>query len=161
MTGNCLTECACASPEETAALGERLARGLKPGSVVALYGGLGAGKTNFAKGIARGLGVTETITSPTYTIVCEYGACVGGFPVPLYHIDAYRLEGDEDFESTGAGEFIGSGGITIIEWSERIPRFIPENAITVKIDIAAGSQSRILRIQGPEAFPDTVVESAG
>jgi len=144
---NCLTEKACASPEETMALGERIALGLKPGSVLALYGGLGAGKTCLAKGIARGLGIMENITSPTYTIVCEYLARTAGQAVPLYHIDAYRLNGDEDFESTGAGEFIGSRGITIIEWSERIPLSIPKDAISVEIEIT-GSQSRIFRVHG-------------
>ncbi|MCL2191908.1 MAG: tRNA (adenosine(37)-N6)-threonylcarbamoyltransferase complex ATPase subunit type 1 TsaE [Treponema sp.] len=148
----CLTEKACASPEETRALGECLARTLKPGMVIALYGGLGAGKTCLTKGIAKGLGVTETITSPTYTILCEYVASIGDRVIPLYHIDAYRLNGDEDFESTGAGEVIGGGGITIIEWSERIPGSIPGNAITVEIDIT-GPHSRIFRIRGLEALP--------
>ena len=134
------------------AFGERFAGGLGPGSVVALYGGLGAGKTCFTKGIARGLGIEETLTSPTYTIVCEYDAGRAG---PLYHMDAYRLGGDEDFESTGAGEFIGGRGITVIEWSERIPRSIPGDAITVRIDIT-GPQSRVLRIQGPQAFLNAV-----
>jgi len=145
--GNCLTEKVCESPGETMAFGERIARGLKPGSVVALSGGLGAGKTCLAKGIAKGLGITDTLTSPTYTIVCEYVASLGGKAVPMYHIDAYRLGGDEDFESTGAGEFIGGGGIAIVEWSERIPGSIPEDAITVKIDIT-GPQSRVFRIRG-------------
>jgi len=147
--GNFLTEEACASPGETTALGERLARCLKPGSVVALYGGLGAGKTCFTKGIAGGLGVAEAVTSPTYTIICEYRTGLG---VPLYHIDAYRLSGDEDFESTGAGEFMGHEAITVIEWSERIPGSIPEDAITVEIDIT-GPQSRVFRIHGPETLP--------
>jgi tRNA threonylcarbamoyladenosine biosynthesis protein TsaE len=131
------TNCS-ATPDETEALGEALARNLKPGSVVALRGGLGAGKTTLVKGIARGLGVTDCITSPTYTIVCEYP--------PLYHIDAYRLNGDEDFENTGAGEFM-SRGITVIEWSERIPRSIPSGAITVDIEIAENG-NRIFRLGG-------------
>jgi len=129
------------------AFGERIALSLKPGSVVALYGGLGAGKTCLAKGLARGLGIKENITSPTYTIVSEYGACLDGRVIPLYHIDAYRLNGDEDFESTGVGEFIGGEGITIIEWSERIPLSIPRDAITVEIEIT-GLQSRIFRVRG-------------
>jgi len=131
------------------ALGERIASSLKPGSVVALYGGLGAGKTCLAKGLARGLGIKENITSPTYTIVSEYRACLDGRVIPLYHIDAYRLNGDEDFESTGAGEFIGGEGITIIEWSERIPLSIPRDAITVEIEIT-GLQSRIFRVRGSD-----------
>jgi len=119
--------------------------------VVALYGGLGSGKTCFAKGIARGLGVEETVTSPTYTIIREYD----GRATPLYHIDAYRLDGDGDFEDTGAGEFMGGAGITVIEWSERIPRSIPGDAITVEIDVT-GPQSRVLRIRGPEALLNAI-----
>jgi len=140
----CLTERSSFSPQETEALGQSLARYLKPGAVVALYGGLGAGKTCLAKGIARGLGIGENITSPTYTIISEYPA-----EIPLYHIDAYRLGGDDDFAGTGAGEYIGAQGITLIEWPERIPRSIPPDAITVRIEIS-GPHSRIVRIEGIE-----------
>jgi len=105
---------------------------------------LGAGKTCFTRGIARALGITGNITSPTYTIVCEYNTYLGGETVPLYHIDAYRLSGDEDFDNTGAGELIGRG-ITVIEWSERIPRSIPKDAVTVEIEIT-GPESRLLRM---------------
>ena len=134
------------SPEETEALGEELVLKLKSGSVIALYGTLGAGKTCLVKGIARGLGITEIITSPTYTIINEYSGSMGDNAVTLYHIDAYRLSGDEDFESTGAGEFISAGGITIIEWSDRIPHSIPSDAITIHIEIT-GLQSRIFTIK--------------
>ena len=139
------------SPEETEALGERLAGLLKPGSVVALRGGLAAGKTCFVKGIARGLGITETVTSPTYTIITEYAARLceqanpGGKIIPLYHIDAYRLNSDDDFLNTGAGELIGGQGIAVIEWSERIPASIPQNAITVEIEIT-GPLERVIKI---------------
>ena len=146
-TENCLTEHTAASPEETEALGERFALKLNPGSVVALRGGLGAGKTCFTRGIARALGITDNVTSPTYTIVSEYGARLNGQTLPFYHIDAYRLHCDEDFENTGAGESMGGNGITVIEWSERIPRSIPKDAITVEIEIT-GPQSRLLRIIG-------------
>jgi tRNA threonylcarbamoyladenosine biosynthesis protein TsaE len=153
--GRCLTTEDCsASPEETEALGVKFAQKLKPGSVIALKGGLGAGKTCFTRGIARGLGITENVTSPTYTIVGEYSALFNGQKVPLYHIDAYRLSGDEDFEGTGAGELIDrkmggkTGGIAVIEWSERIPRSIPGDALTVEIEIT-GPQSRLLRVYEP------------
>ncbi|MDR2433108.1 MAG: tRNA (adenosine(37)-N6)-threonylcarbamoyltransferase complex ATPase subunit type 1 TsaE [Treponema sp.] len=137
-----LIEIVSSSPEETASLGERVAGRLHRGSVIALRGGLGSGKTCFAKGIARGLGIGENITSPTYTIVCEYPA-----PVPLYHIDAYRLTGDEDFENTGAAELLGGEGIAVIEWSERIPRSLPPGALSVSIEIT-GAESRVIRISG-------------
>ena len=144
QTGSCLTERISNSAEETEALGKSFARDLKAGSVIALRGGLGAGKTCFVKGLARGLGVTECITSPTYTIVCEYPACIGGSVIPLYHIDAYRLNGDQDFENTGAGELF-KHGITVIEWSERIPLSIPPGAITVEI-IITGPHSRVITV---------------
>jgi tRNA threonylcarbamoyladenosine biosynthesis protein TsaE len=135
------------SPEETQAFGENLTRSLGPGSVIALRGGLGAGKTCLVKGIARGLGITENITSPTYTIVSEYPG-----PVPLYHIDAYRLNSDEDFENTGAGDYIGGSGITVIEWSERIPRSIPPDAIIIAIEIT-GPNERKIHVKGIGAKP--------
>jgi tRNA threonylcarbamoyladenosine biosynthesis protein TsaE len=124
------------------ALGERIARRLGSGSVVALRGGLGAGKTCLTKGIARGLGIDETITSPTYTIISEYQG-----RLPLYHIDAYRLDGDEDFENLGGEELLCGGGVSVIEWSERIPRSLPENAVFIEMVISGGSR-RIIRISG-------------
>jgi len=152
-TENCLTEHS-ASPEETEAMGERFAQTLKPGSVVALRGGLGAGKTCFTRGIARALGITDNVTSPTYTIISEYSALLNGQPLPLYHIDAYRLNGDEDFDTTGAGELLAAGkGIAVIEWSERIPRSIPPDAIIVEIEIT-GNESRLMRIDRDECFSD-------
>jgi len=152
QTENCLTEHSSASPEETEALGEHCAQKLKPGAVVALKGGLGAGKTCFTRGIARVLGITEHVTSPTYTIVSEYAARLNGQTIPLYHIDAYRLSGDEDFETTGAGELIDgkAASIAVIEWSERIPHSIPADAITVEIEIT-GPQSRLVRIHDEPA----------
>jgi tRNA threonylcarbamoyladenosine biosynthesis protein TsaE len=132
------------SPEETQALGKNLACHLNPGSVIALRGGLGAGKTCLVKGIALGLGITENITSPTYTIICEYPG-----PIPLYHIDAYRLNSDDDFDNTGAGDYIGGEGIVVIEWSERIPCSIPSDAITVTIEIT-GPNERKIHIKGME-----------
>jgi tRNA threonylcarbamoyladenosine biosynthesis protein TsaE len=143
--GCCLINIISSSPEETEALGENLAGRLTAGSVIALKGALGAGKTCLVKGIARGLGITETITSPTYTIINEYN----GSSVMLHHIDAYRLSGDDDFEHTGAGECIGGKGITVIEWSERIPRSIPAGAIIIHIAIT-GSRDREITIEGME-----------
>jgi tRNA threonylcarbamoyladenosine biosynthesis protein TsaE len=107
---------------------------------------LGAGKTCLVKGIAGALGISENITSPTYTIVNEYRPD-GPDACSLYHIDAYRLNGDEDFASTGAGDCFSAGGITIIEWSERIPGSIPVGAINIEIEIS-GPQSRIFRLRG-------------
>ncbi|GHU15294.1 tRNA (adenosine(37)-N6)-threonylcarbamoyltransferase complex ATPase subunit type 1 TsaE [Spirochaetia bacterium] len=136
------------SPEETLALGERLAPHLCPGSVVALRGGLGAGKTCLTKGIARGLGIREEVTSPTYTIISEYGGTM--FPygkLPLYHIDAYRLTGDDDFANLGGEEMLYGSGVAVIEWSERIPHSLPADAITIDIEIS-GKEDRIIHITG-------------
>ena len=95
------------------------------------------------------MGITENVTSPTYTIVSEYSARLNGQAIPLYHIDAYRLTGDEDFENTGAGELMGTAaGVAVIEWSERIPRSMPSGAITVEIEIT-GPESRLLRYHEP------------
>jgi tRNA threonylcarbamoyladenosine biosynthesis protein TsaE len=129
------------------ALGEYIAGFLEPGSVIALRGSLGSGKTCLAKGIARGLGITEIITSPTYTIISEYPGSI-----TLYHIDAYRLAGDEDFEQIGGPELICGKGVSIIEWSERIPQSLPENTITIAFEIT-GPQTRVIRISGLEAAP--------
>jgi tRNA threonylcarbamoyladenosine biosynthesis protein TsaE len=114
---------------------------LKPGSIVSLNGELGSGKTCLAKGIAYGLGIKENITSPTYTIINEYE-----YPT-LYHIDAYRLNNDEDFINIGGQEIINSNGISLIEWGMRIPKSIPENSITVFLEITSFN-SRLIIING-------------
>jgi tRNA threonylcarbamoyladenosine biosynthesis protein TsaE len=144
----CRTEYVSLSPHDTEVFGRRLASRLEPGSVIALSGGLGAGKTCLVKGIAWALGISENITSPTYTIINEYRPEDGRLDsCSLYHIDAYRLNGDEDFDSTGAGDCFSAGGITIIEWSERIPGSVPQGAICIDIEIS-GPQSRIFRLRG-------------
>jgi tRNA threonylcarbamoyladenosine biosynthesis protein TsaE len=127
-----------ASPEETAAIGKEIARLLRQGSVVALRGGLGAGKTCLAKGIAAALGVAEEITSPTYTIVSEYQGIL-----PFYHIDAYRLQGDDDFSGLGGEELLYGNGVSVIEWSERLSASLPKDAIIVEIAITGGDTRHI------------------
>jgi tRNA threonylcarbamoyladenosine biosynthesis protein TsaE len=117
------------------------------GGVIALRGGLGAGKTCFVKGIARFLNVQEEVTSPTYTIISEYEGTM-----PLHHIDAYRLNSDEDFENSVGAELLYSKGITAIEWSERIEKSLPDNTVTVQIDILEG-ENRLITISGMELPP--------
>jgi len=141
---DCRTEFHSNSPEETTALGKQIAEHLNAGSVVALTGTLGSGKTYLTKGIAFGLGITENITSPTFTIINEYERA--GLP-SFYHIDVYRLNGDRDFEDIGGTEIIHSRGISVIEWSERIPKSMPDNAITVSLEIT-GNSSRLITISG-------------
>ncbi|MDR0878265.1 MAG: tRNA (adenosine(37)-N6)-threonylcarbamoyltransferase complex ATPase subunit type 1 TsaE [Treponema sp.] len=143
------------SPEETIALGKRIASRLQPGSVIALRGGLGAGKTCLTRGIAQGLGIEETVTSPTYTIISEYegtlppaGTNVPGGKFPLYHIDAYRLAGEDDFINIGGEELINGAGISVIEWSERIPLSIPKDAFFIDIEITGDSKRMIHLSEG-------------
>jgi tRNA threonylcarbamoyladenosine biosynthesis protein TsaE len=142
------------SREETLALGERLAGLLVPGSVVALRGGLGAGKTCLAKGIARGLGINEEITSPTYTIVSEYPASRPFYH--FYHIDAYRLSGDDECASLGGEEFLYGQGISGVAWSDRIPSSIPGDAVFIDIEIGEGGvrNIRITGLSTPESLKD-------
>ncbi len=118
------------SAEETGRAGEELGRKLSKGDVVSLRGSLGAGKTVFAKGIAKALGITEPIVSPTFTIVQEY---IGR--EKLYHLDLYRLSGEDEFESMGGEEFLYPDGITLIEWSEKIEDMLPDSTVYVNIGI--------------------------
>jgi tRNA threonylcarbamoyladenosine biosynthesis protein TsaE len=130
------------SPENTFNLGQRLSCALKPPAVIALDGALGSGKTLLVKGIAAGLGITETITSPTFTIINEYyGSC------SFYHVDAYRLRNHEEFEEIGGRDIINSNGITIIEWSERLDNYLPIETIKIKIEIT-GNNERLIFING-------------
>jgi tRNA threonylcarbamoyladenosine biosynthesis protein TsaE len=124
-------------------VGVRLAAVLKEGSVVALRGKLGAGKTCLAGGIARGLGVEEAVTSPTYTIVSEYRG-----RLPFYHIDAYRLRGDDDFSALGGEEYLYGRGVSVIEWSEKIPGALPGDTIVVEISIGDDGK-RVITLEGP------------
>jgi len=130
-----------ASPEETILIGKKIAALLSKGSVVALKGDIGSGKTCITKGIAKGLGINENITSPTYTIISEYKN--GANPL-LFHIDVYRLNNDSDFEDIGGLEILNSDGISVIEWSERIPNSLPSDVIIIKMEITGHSSRKIL-----------------
>jgi len=121
--------------DDTVSLGKALAGLLKKGSVVALKGPFGAGKTYFAKGLALALGVKDAVTSPSYTIVSEYDGVLQGNSIKIFHIDAYRLAGNDDFSAIGGEEMIYGKGISIIEWCERVPEFINKGAIRVDIQI--------------------------
>ena len=129
------------SASETRALGERLASGLRPGDTVILEGELGAGKSELARGIARGLGVTETVTSPSFTIlnVYESGRC------PLYHFDWYRLENEEELYELGMDEYLGGDGIAVVEWAERCPDAVPEDCIRIRLE-ATGEETRRITV---------------
>ncbi len=130
------------SAEETEKLGKELGERLKKGQVVSLRGSLGAGKTVLAKGIAKALGINEAIVSPTFTIVQEYHG-----KEKLYHLDIYRLSGDDEFESMGGEEFLYPDGITLIEWSEKIEDMLPDDTLFISIAIDE-NQDRIIEITG-------------
>jgi tRNA threonylcarbamoyladenosine biosynthesis protein TsaE len=131
------------SPEQTWEIGRLLGILLEAGDTVCLYGDLGAGKTNFAYGIARGLDVQEQyITSPTFTFVNEYQG-----RVPLYHLDLYRLKGPDELESIGFDEYIESDGVTVIEWAERAADELPVENLSVYFSYV-GETSREIGFRG-------------
>jgi tRNA threonylcarbamoyladenosine biosynthesis protein TsaE len=117
------------SPLETLQIGRSLGAGLKGGDCVALKGELGAGKTCLTQGIAKGLGVPDgyAVTSPTFTLINEYP----GKETTLFHLDIYRLTGSEDLEQIGYEEYLTRGGVLVVEWAEKIPDSIPEEALWV------------------------------
>ena len=126
------------SAEETEALGERLAQTLTGGEVVAYFGELGAGKTAFTRGLARGLGISMRVTSPTYTIVNEYS----GGRLPLFHFDMYRLGSSEELFDIGWEDYLARGGVVAVEWSENVTDAL-DGAITVRIEKTAADERRI------------------
>ena len=130
------------SEKETEALGERLAKCLRAGAVVALYGDLGAGKTAFVRGMARGLDIRESVSSPTFTIVNEYP----GDPA-LFHFDMYRLKNAEELYGIGWEDYLDRNGICVTEWSERIEEALPEDAVRVTIE-RLGDSERSIRVEG-------------
>ena len=117
------------SAAETRRLGERLSGELKTGDVILLEGGLGAGKSELARGIARGLGVTETVTSPSFTILNVYESG----RLPLYHFDWYRIESAEELFELGMDEYLGGDGVALVEWPGKCPEAVPEDHLMISI----------------------------
>ena len=136
------------SPLETEAIGAALGAQLKPGTVIAYRGDLGAGKTAFTRGLARGLGCKEIVTSPTYTIVNEY---LGG-RIPLFHFDMYRLRSSDDLFDIGWEDYLDRGGICAVEWSENVADAM-EDPVTITIE-KLGEDSRQITIEGGEFLAD-------
>ena len=130
------------SPEETEVIGAKLAEQLIPGTVIAYRGDLGAGKTAFTRGLARGLGCAEQVTSPTYTIVNEY---LSG-RMPLFHFDMYRLHSADDLFDIGWDDYLERGGVCAVEWSENVAEAM-EEPITVTIE-KLGEDARRITIGG-------------
>ena len=130
-------------PEETRSLGLKLAESLVPGSVVALTGDLGAGKTTFTKAVAQGLGVRATVSSPTFTIVQEYD----DGRLPLYHFDMYRVNSEEDLFELGFDEYIHGRGVCLIEWADLLPEgLLPEGTIHVHLSYGQQEEERTAQI---------------
>ena len=116
------------SPEETIELGKKIGSLLKKGDVIAMQGTLAAGKTTITKGIAQALNISDPITSPTFCLISEYYGTM-----PLYHMDVYRLDGEEDFINLGTDDMIYGDGVSIIEWSEKIMNELPKKTIILKL----------------------------
>ena len=123
---------------ETVREGEKLGRKLRPGDVVALYGGLGTGKTTFTRGLALGLGIDMAVSSPTFTIVNEYL----GNP-PLFHFDLYRIDSADELFDIGWDDYLDRSGICVVEWSEKAPGALPPEAITVRLETLDETARRI------------------
>ena len=136
------------SPQETEALGQKLGQMLPAGTVIAYRGDLGAGKTAFTRGLARGLGIQDPVTSPTYTIVNEY---LGGRD-PLFHFDMYRLHSADDLFDIGWDDYLERQGICAVEWSENVAEAL-EDPLTVTI-CKTGEESRKITLEGGPQIAD-------
>ena len=131
------------SPKETENIAKAFAKNLKPGDVVTLDGDLGAGKTAFTQGLAKGLGIADYVSSPTFTIVnCYEGS------IPLYHFDVYRIDDCDDMYEIGYDEYVGGDGIAVIEWSEKIEEIlpVPRYRIVITKDMLKHDDYRVIQI---------------
>ena len=138
------------SADETQALGQKLASRLAPGDVIAYFGDLGASKTAFTRGLAQGLGITDPVTSPTYTIVNEY---LSG-RIPLFHFDMYRLSSSDELFDIGWEDYLSRGGVCAVEWSENVEDAL-QDAIRVTIEKDADEpDTRHITITGGPRFED-------
>ncbi len=137
------------SAAETRALGEQCGKEVAAGEVYALTGDLGVGKTVFSQGFAAGLGIRGPVNSPTFTILQIYE----GGRLPFYHMDAYRLEDEDEFEAIGGCEYLDGDGVCLIEWSDRIRGLLPRGTVTVEIrkDLSRGTDYRLITLSREEA----------
>ena len=140
-----------AGEEQTEALGVRLGQLIQPGAVIAYTGDLGAGKTAFTRGLARGLGIPDRVTSPTFTIVNEYE----GGRLPLFHFDMYRLGSSDELFDIGWEDYLARGGVCAVEWSENVDDALDEDAIRVDIRRGAQDDQRVISVtNGPDLAGD-------
>jgi tRNA threonylcarbamoyladenosine biosynthesis protein TsaE len=133
------------SSDETETLGEKLAAKLKGGEVIALFGGMGMGKTAFTRGLSRGLGICEGVSSPTFALIHEYRGRLN-----VYHFDMFRVTSWDDLYSTGFFDYLENGGVMVIEWSENIEAALPQDAIRIEIQPGEHEDERIFQIDGIE-----------
>jgi tRNA threonylcarbamoyladenosine biosynthesis protein TsaE len=138
--------------EDTIKLGEIIGKSLEPGSIIALRGGLGAGKTVLVKGIARGLGIEDEPVSPTFVIMNAYEG-----RIPLYHFDLYRISGADELTGIGADEFLYGGGVSAVEWAERVEEIFPEYTIYIDIEMpglesGVPENTREIKIEGKKEW---------
>ena len=132
------------SPEQTASIARRLAPTLPPGTVLALLGPLGAGKTAFVKGLAAGLGLpSRQVLSPTFTLIHEHPG-----PVPLFHADLYRISGPAEAADLGLEDYTERGGILAVEWAERAAGLLPADTVTIRFEIL-GARARLITVERP------------
>jgi tRNA threonylcarbamoyladenosine biosynthesis protein TsaE len=140
--------------KETEKFGMKLGSILKGGEVICLIGELGAGKTNLTKSIAKGLGVKDYVTSPTFTLINEYK----GANFPLYHFDVYRLEGVEDILDLGFEEYFYSKGVTIVEWGNKIEKALPEDVLTIEMKMGSHIYERVLNLSSSGELSNRIIE---
>ena len=132
----------CRTADDMETLGRSIGEKCRPGAVISLRGSLGAGKTVFAKGVARSLGIEEAIVSPTFTLVQEYDGSL-----PMYHMDLYRITSEEDFQMIGGEDMLYSDGVCLVEWSEIINDILPSGTLFVQITVN-DDQSRTVVLSG-------------
>lgn len=143
MWGDILLRFVSDSAADTESIAEKLGKAVRPGTVVAFFGGLGMGKTAFTRGLARGMGITADISSPTFAIVNDYG----GNP-PLVHFDMYKVDSWDDLYSSGFFDYLDMGAVLAVEWSENIENALPEDTVRVTIKQGEKENQRIITIEG-------------
>jgi len=131
------------STDETLALAGSVGDVLRPGDVISLAGDLGTGKTVFARGVARALGVADPVVSPTFTIVREYEG-----RVPVVHVDVYRIDTFQELHDIGFEEFVRDDAVTIVEWGDVIDGMLPSDRLDVRLAAGAGDDERVIEIEG-------------
>ncbi len=128
---------------DTEAIAEKIGKTVKPGTVIAYFGGLGMGKTAFTRGLAKGMGITADVSSPTFAIVNDYG----GNP-PLVHFDMYKVDSWDDLYSSGFFDYLDMGAVLAVEWSENIENALPDDAVRVTIQPGGSDNQRIITVEG-------------